>query len=147
MAENAEKREKRAKAGDPPRAEAPGGEGAQGPRGLGMKGRHSLRGRKGLPWHDHAWLRGELERLGTVTAVARTHGINPHTLYSYMSRHKIRAPHRPSEFGRPLKDPANPSPTTLWRRKRKADTPAAKAPAKAKARGPRRRHRQEVGRR
>lgn len=82
------------------------------------KPKPSLQGRKNLPWHDHDWLRRELIRLGTVRAVAEAHGIDLRTLQDYMSRHKIRAPHRPGEFGRPLKDPANPSHTTLWRRKR-----------------------------
>lgn len=79
----------------------------------------SIQGRRGLPWHDHDWLRRELVRLGTVRAVAEAHGINLRTLQDYMSRHKIRAPHSPAEFGRPLKDPANPSRTTLWRRRKR----------------------------
>lgn len=78
----------------------------------------SIQGRRGLPWHDHKWLKAELVRLGTVRAVAEAHGIRLRTLQDYMHRHKIRAPHSPAEFGRPLKDPANPSRTTLWRRKR-----------------------------
>ncbi|WP_027894486.1 hypothetical protein [Calidithermus chliarophilus] len=78
----------------------------------------SLQGRRDLPWHDRDWLTRELVRLGTVAAVCRAHGIKPSTLYGYMSRHKLRAPHRPSEFGRPLKDPQRPSRTTLWRRRR-----------------------------
>ncbi|ADH65403.1 hypothetical protein Mesil_3613 (plasmid) [Allomeiothermus silvanus DSM 9946] len=83
----------------------------------------SRQGQRNLPWHDHNWLRRELRRLGTVKAVARLYDVPESTLYNYMSRHGIRAPHRPAEFGRPLQNPARPSRVTLWRRRKRTGKP------------------------